>query len=49
MKKKVEEYDGICLTELEAVFKKYKEVINQVLIDGLNDQFFGMDHAFIKS
>jgi hypothetical protein len=49
MKKKVELYDQNCLTELEAVFKKYKQTINQVLVEGINDQFFGMDPAFIRS
>lgn len=48
LKKQVLAYDDICLQEVEAVFKKHKETINGILVEGLNDQFFGMDMGFIR-
>ena len=48
LKKKIVEYDEACFNEVEVAFKKYKETINAILVEGLTDQFFGMDMGFIN-
>ncbi len=47
MRKKIADYDEKCLSELEAVFTKHREMISELMVEE-GDRFFGLDMAGVK-
>lgn len=48
LKQRIADYDDTCIAEIEQVYLKYQKIIKELLVNGLGDQFFGMDTGFIK-
>lgn len=48
LKKKILNFDNLCLAELEELFMKHKTKIKSILLDGITEEQFALDLTFIE-